>query len=129
VDAFADRLTKLVNETFDVELRVAFKAPNEIGKLFPFKDNIKETHAHSMVVYKITCDTCNQAYIGKTKRILIHRIKEHDNEAKESAIQTHRKEFPTHTINPYNIEIIDRADTNYKVELKEALHINTKKQN
>jgi len=41
VDAFADRLTKLVNETFDVELRVAFKAPNEIGKLFPFKDNIK----------------------------------------------------------------------------------------
>ena len=25
VDAFADRLTKLVNETFDVELRVAFK--------------------------------------------------------------------------------------------------------
>jgi hypothetical protein len=127
MDAFADRLTKLVNETFDVELRVAFKAPNEIGKLFPFKDNIKETYAHSMVVYKITCDTCNQAYIGKTKRILIHRIKEHDNEAKDSAIQTHRKEFPTHTINPYNIEIIDRADTNYKVELKEALHINTKK--
>jgi hypothetical protein len=87
----------LVNETFDVELRVAFKAPNEIGKLLPFKDNIKETHAHSMVVYKITCDTCNQAYIGKTKRTLIHRIKEHDNEAKDSAIQTHRKEFPTHT--------------------------------
>ena len=42
-------------------------------------------------------------------------------------IQTHRKEFPTHDIDPYNIEIIDRADTNYKVELKEALHINTKK--
>ncbi len=61
------------------------------------------------------------------KRILIHWIKEHDNEAKDSAIQTHRKEFPTHTINPYNIEIIVQADTNYKVELKEALHINTKK--
>ncbi len=26
------------------ELKVAFKAPNEIGKLFPFKDNIKENH-------------------------------------------------------------------------------------
>ena len=127
VDAFADKLTKLVNETFDVELRVAFKAPNEIGKMFPFKDNIKEKHAHSMVVYKITCDTCKQSYIGKTKRILIHRIKEHANDSKDSAIQTHRKEFPTHDIDPYNIEIIDRADTNYKVELKEALHINTKK--
>jgi len=65
VDAFADRLTKLVNETFDDELRVAFKASNQKGKLFQFKDNIKETHAHSMVVYKITCDTFNQAY-GKT---------------------------------------------------------------
>ena len=68
-----------------------------------------------------------QPYIGKTKRILIHRIKEHANDSKDSAIQTHRKEFPTHDIDPYNIEIIDRADTNYKVELKEALHINTKK--
>jgi hypothetical protein len=100
VDAFADRLTKVVNETFDVELKVAFKAPNEIGKLFPFKDSIKETHVHSIVEYKITCDTCNQDYIEKTKRILIHRIKEHFNEAKELAIQTYRKEFPTHTINP-----------------------------
>jgi hypothetical protein len=46
VDAYAERLTKLVNETFNqVELKVAFKAPNEIGKLFPFKDNIKEKHA------------------------------------------------------------------------------------
>jgi len=80
-----------------------------------------------MVVYKITCDTCKQTYIGKSKRILIHRIKEHDNESKDSAIQTHRKEFPTHHIDPYNIEIIDRADSNYKIELKEALHINTQK--
>jgi len=39
------------NETLDVELRVAFEAPNEIDKLFPFKDNIKETYAHSRVVF------------------------------------------------------------------------------
>ena len=58
IDAYAERLTKLVNETFNqVELKVAFKAPNEIGKLFPFKDNIKEKHAQSLVVYILTCET------------------------------------------------------------------------
>jgi len=30
--------------------KIAFKAPNEIGKLFPFKENIKEKHAQSSIV-------------------------------------------------------------------------------
>ena len=71
-DEFAQRLTKIVNETFPkIELRVAFKAPNEIGKMFPFKDNLKETYKQSLVVYKIKCETCGAAYIGKTERILV----------------------------------------------------------
>jgi hypothetical protein len=78
VDAYAERLTKLVNETFNqVELKVEFKAPNEIGKLFPFKDNIKEKHAQSF-------ETCKQTYIGKTERILAHRIKEHLKKIRQS---------------------------------------------
>ena len=52
-----------------------FKAPNEIGKKFPFKDNIKEIQEKSLVVYKIKCQTCNEIYNGKTERILAHRIK------------------------------------------------------
>ncbi len=96
VDAYAERLTKLVNETFNqVELKIAFKAPNEIGKLFPFKDNIKEKHTQSLVVYRLTCETCKQTYIGKTEGILAHRIKEHLNPKKDSAIQTHLQENPT----------------------------------
>ena len=43
VEAFAGRPTKLVNETFDVELRVAFKAPKEIGNMFPFRQHQRET--------------------------------------------------------------------------------------
>jgi len=58
-----------------------------------YKRKAEEIHRSSIEQQKIYCDTCNQAYSGKTKRILIHRIKEHDNEAKDSAIQTHRKEF------------------------------------
>jgi len=125
VDEFARRLTRLVNDTFPlVDMKVAFKAPNEIGKLFPFKDNIKETQMQSLVVYKIRCATCGAEYIGKTERILAHRIKEHNNAKSDSAIQMHKKEHPTHEIDATNSEILDRADNNFKLMLKEMLHIN-----
>ena len=69
-------------------MKESFKAQNEIGKKFPFKDNIKEIQEQSLVVYKIKCQTCNEIYIGKTERILAHRIKEHNSKNKsiESAI-------------------------------------------
>ena len=128
VDEFAGRLTRLVNDNFEqVDLKIAFKAPNEIGKMFPFKDNIKDNSLQSLVVYRIRCETCNREYIGKTERILAHRIKEHNNPKGESAIQTHKREYPTHSIDASNIEILDKADNNFKLMLKEMLHINTHK--
>ena len=128
VDEFAGRLTKLVKDNFEqVDLKIAFKAPHEIGKMFPFKDNIRDKDMQSLVVYRIKCETCNQEYIGKTERILTHRIKEHNNPKSESAIQTHKKETPTHQIDAKNIEILDKADNNFKLMLKEMLHINTHK--
>ena len=127
-DGFAEKLTKLVNNTFEqVDFKIAFTAPNEIGKMFPFKDNIRDKQYSSLVVYKIRCETCNQSYIGKTVRILAHRIKEHNNPNSESAIQTHKRENPTHKIDASNVEILDRADNNFKLMLKEMLHINTLK--
>ena len=117
-----------VEYTFEVDMRVAFRAPNEIGKMFPFKDNLKKVEQKSLVVYKIKCETCGECYIGKCERILLHRIKEHnyngqDNKRK-TAISTHKEKYPGHVIDANNIEIIDRADTNFKLMLKEMLHIN-----
>jgi hypothetical protein len=37
---------------------------------------MKEKTSQSQVVYKINCKTCNVDYIGKTERILVHRLKE-----------------------------------------------------
>ena len=69
-EEFADRLKHLVESNFDqIYMTVKFKAPNETGKKFPFKDNIKEIREQSLVVYKIKCQTCNEIYIGKTERI------------------------------------------------------------
>ena len=80
------------------------------------------------MVYKIKCETCGECYIGKCERILLHRIKEHnyngqDNKRK-TALSTHKEKYPGHVIDANNIEIIDRADTNFKLMLKEMLHIN-----
>ena len=46
------------------------------------------------------------------------------NEKIESAIQSHKKENPTHIVDALVIEIIDKADNNFKLMLKEMLHIN-----
>ena len=120
VDKFAEKLTNLVKKNYpQIDLKVAFKAPNEIVKMFPFK----------VVVVSIIsrCETCGQEYIGKTERILNHRINEHNNAKKDSAIQTHLLEHPTHIIDASNNEIIDKADNNFKLMLKEMLHISALK--
>jgi hypothetical protein len=83
---FAFRLKALVNEIFPkVEFNVAFQAPMTIGKMFPFKDKIKNVMEQSMVVYSFTCK-CGAEYIGKTERILHYRVKEHANPDSTSAI-------------------------------------------
>ena len=58
-DDFAKGLKELVENNFEVDMRVAFRAPNEIGKMFPFKDNLKKVEQKSLVVYKIKCETCD----------------------------------------------------------------------
>lgn len=124
---FAIRLKKLVERNFpQVDMKVAFKTPNEVGKLFPFKDRVKEPFKQSLVVYKITCQTCKADYIGKTERILQHRINEHKKSTK-SALMQHIKENPRHKIDYENIEILDRAESDFKLRLKEMLHINKRK--
>ncbi len=67
-EKFADRSKHLVESNSDqIDMKVVFKASNEVGRKFPFKDNVKEIQEQSLVVYKIKCQTCNEIYIGKTE--------------------------------------------------------------
>ena len=74
------------------------------------------------VVYRLNCSNCSASYIGKTERILVHRLKEHQKRA-DSAFQKHEIQYPNHRIDFENVEILDRADNNLKLEVKELLHI------
>ena len=90
--------------------------------MFPFKDRIKNIESQSLVVYKINCATCNAEYIGKTERILAHRMKEHTKSDKSACYQ-HTVDNPDHQMDYENIKVIDRASSDFKLRMKELLHI------
>jgi len=73
-------------------------------------------------VYKINCQDCSSFYIGKTYRHLETRMEEHLKD-KESAVFQHAKNLQ-HQINWSDITILDSADTNQKLLIKEQLYIN-----
>jgi len=127
VEDFAVRLKALVEDNYtQVDFNVAFKAPNTIGNLFPFKDRIRDKENQSLVVYRINCTTYNAEYIGKTERILVKRINEHAKSDKSACYQ-HTIEYPDHKMDYKNVQVIDRASNDFKLRMKELLHILKKK--
>ena len=119
---FARRLKQLVVSNFpQVDFNVAYQTPKTISNLFPFKDNIKKNEDKSLVVYKLNCKNCDASYIGKCKRILSYRIYEHKNDKESSCYQHATK--TGHVIDYDNIEVIDKADSDMKLRIKELLHI------
>ena len=60
----------------NVKLTVVFKSPNRIRNAFRFKEQLPKS-INSKLLYRYTCDTCNNVYIGKTKRHLLVRQYEH----------------------------------------------------
>ena len=123
-DLFGKRLKNLVESNFEqVEMNVAFETSKTIGSYFPFKDNVKKKESESYVVYKLACKVCNECYIGKTARILAHRMKEHGTVGSESACQKHVESDEGHYFDFRDVEIVDRAETDFKLKVKELLHI------
>jgi hypothetical protein len=123
---YALRLKRLVSTNYpQTEFNVAFQAPMTIGKLFPYKDTVKNVLDRSLVVYSLKCGNCNDEYIGKTERLLGYRIKEHSSNAigNKSACKLHERANTGHFINYDQVKILDGADTNHKLRIKELLHI------
>ena len=60
----------------DIKLNVVFKLFVRISNVFRFKDQIPNC-LNSMLLCKLTCNTCNSVYIGKTERNYLVRQFEH----------------------------------------------------
>ena len=128
-EGFAKRLKELfTNNYWQVNFNVAFKTPSQVDRYFPFKDNVKNTLHRSMVVYKVKCGHigCDASYIGKTMRTLALRMDEH-RKTPHSACHQHESANPGHYMSYDEVEVIDSADSNQKLEIKELLHIISEK--
>ena len=109
-----------------IQSDVAFQAPMTIGKMFPFKDGTRKVEERSLVVYSLRCEKCDAQYIGKTERIVYHHMKEHRTK-KDSSCFKHTQENPTHCFNTDRVEILDSADSDKKLKLKELMYINSRR--
>ena len=127
-ETIARKIQETVRGHFNnINLRVAFKSPATLGSHFPFKDKVSDPSKLSMVVYHLKCKNCDANYIGQTKRICNIRMDDHqkpskNNKKDKSHVYEHHI-LPDHEIDFDNVEILDRADSVKKLELKEMLYI------
>ena len=111
----------------DINIKIAF-SPLKLSSFFSCKDTLPKS-LQSYVVYQFTCAGCKACYVGETKRHLNTRIEEHLGKDKKSHIYSHLQENPQcqEKVNSDCFEIIDCASSYFRLQIKEAMHINWKK--
>ena len=76
-------IRKITNLFKQTDLRIAYRSTNTIAQLMrrkgQHKDNNTDTNQDytKSGIYKLTCTTCNKAYIGQTSRTITQRYREH----------------------------------------------------
>ena len=120
------RVKCCVNQFYSfVNLRIIFQNSCNIGSFFRYKDKLSLSQ-RSKVIYKANCWDCPEFYIGKTKRRLHDRKKEHFNaltsSENTSAIADHIKSTG-HNIKWDHFEILASGRTDQHCKVKETLLI------
>ena len=110
----------------DNDISIAF-LPLKLRSLFSCKDTLPKS-LQSYVVYQFTCAGCKACYIGETKGHLSTRIEEHLEKDKKSHIYSHLQENQQfqEKVNFDCFGIIDHPSSYFKLQIKEAMHINLK---
>ena len=98
------------------------------GSLFSVKDVIPSDQ-RSFVVYYFSCPGCNASYVGETTRILMTRMDEHLHSGKGSIIFEHLNQNSRcrDLANVGCFKIIDSANSEFQLKIKEAIHIKLRK--
>ena len=122
----ARKVQQLMKENFGITVRVAFTT-FKVKNYFSNKCRTP-TPLMANVVYKFQClIDSNKAYIGKTKRHLTTRVKEHCQGP--SAIRSHMDECNVcrEKVSSESFTIIDSGQTDFDITIKEALYIKSHK--
>ena len=109
---------------FNSPIRVVFK-PFKTSFYFSLKTKCP-LPLSSMVVYKYSCPLTGLSYIGKTKRHLLSRVREHKSPRSNSAIFNHIIECNCQ-VNLTDFSILYSANSEYDLNIAEALLIADRK--
>ncbi len=119
---FKRKIVKIYKQYFNVDISVVFKTC-KVKQYFSLKSKTP-LDLKTNVVYKFSClRDANVSYVGKTKRHLVTRVKEHL-KLKNSAIKQHIDNCNScKDINITHFKILHSGTSDFNVKVKEALEI------
>ena len=125
---FGRKLKRLLKDYYCIDVKVVFSS-FKVKNYFSLKCHTPMP-LMANVVYQFTClHDANSTYIGKTIRHLITRVWEHT--TSPSAIKEHLSSCTTckdnYSCNSF--KVIDSANSDFEVSIKEALYIKHKNPN
>lgn len=121
---FGNKLKRIFKAHFLIDVKIVYSS-------FKVKNNFSLKCRTPLplvanVVYKFQCSRdADITYIGKTKRHLVTRVREHGTSAAPSAIKEHIDNCKTckSDFSLNNFTVIDHARNDYECCIKEAIHI------
>ena len=114
------KITKLFKNT---NIKIAFKTNHTIGRTLHERHNTNPYEQSG--IYKLTCQSCHQVYIGQTGRKLSTRYRDHirlnrDESAYAQHILNNRHQYgPISTV----MEIIEKANKGNIMNIREEFQI------
>ena len=123
-DVLQKRLVSLFKVTYpQVDLKIKFRTTLRLAHLFNFKDKIP-LRFRAFVVYGVHCTNCDSFYVGKTKRHMATRYREHCNPKRPTAVTTHIM-TENHDFSLDDMTILDTSNyrTDEELYIKETLVI------
>ena len=104
-----------------IELKLIFRTSLRVGNLFKYKDIIPKRFK-AYVVYRVQCTDCDAHYIGKTKRHMETRLKEHLNVKRPTAVTDHVMRHD-HNVSLEDVKFLANGKTDEELLIKESLFV------
>jgi len=74
---YSPKVRKITNLFKHTDINIAFKNNNTISQMLRPKATISTQVYNKSGIYKLTCKTCQQVYVGQTSRSLKQSYQEH----------------------------------------------------
>ena len=124
-DCAKKKINKLINQFCkqNLQIRLVFTTC-KLKSYFSNKDMLPNMFT-SFVIYHFQCTGCNSAYVGRTHVHYDTRCEQHLKTDVNSSIYKHiNAKQCCKKSDKKSFKIIDRANTDYELAIKEGMHIN-----